>query len=59
VLEYTSGTVGSGPYKSKLVNSLLTAPQYERRYYGSNEHFQTENAIEVYDLKDTVKKLRN
>jgi len=51
IVEYPSGIVGKGVFKSKLVESVLSPKQYEKRYYGSNEHFQTENAIKVYDVK--------
>ena len=60
VLEYPSGIVGEGKHKSKLVKSVFTPKQYEKRYYGSSEHFQTENAMKVYELKrphyDHIKK---
>ena len=60
VLEYPSGKVGKGKHTSTLVESVLTPEQYERRYYRGKEHFRTEHAIEVYELKrpyyDHIKK---
>jgi len=51
VLEYPSGTVNRGKPKSKIVKSILTPKQYEDRYYRSDDHFKTENAIWVGEVK--------
>lgn len=51
VFEYPSGIVGKGKHITKFVHSSLTPKQYEDRYYRSNEHFRTEHAIDVYELK--------
>jgi len=60
VFEYPSGIVGKGRFIGKMVESVLTPKQYERRYYRSKEHFRTEHAIEVSVLQrpyyDYVKK---
>ena len=44
---YTSGYIGKGKGKTRIVYSTLTPSQYQRRYYSSDEHFNTEYAMEV------------
>ncbi len=51
IFEYASGIVGKGNTITKIVKSVFTPKQYENRYYRSNEHFRTEYAIDVYELK--------
>jgi hypothetical protein len=44
---FPSGIVGKGKPKVKIVTSVLTPKQYEKRFYHSSYHFRTEYAIEV------------
>ena len=44
---YPSGIVGKGKKQTKIVTSVLTPKQYEKRFYGSSYHFNTESAMEA------------
>lgn len=44
---YTSGIVGKGKPKYVIKTSVLTPNQWERRFYHSSYHFNTEYAVEV------------
>lgn len=42
---YPSGVVGRGKKRTRIVTSTLTPKQYEKRFYGSSYHFNTEAAL--------------
>ena len=48
---YPSGTIGRGKKRTKVVTSTLTPKQYEKRFYGSSYHFNTEAALTAKLLK--------
>jgi len=51
VATWISGIVGKGKPMYKIVHSKLTPEQYKRKFYNSDYHFRTENAISVKKLK--------
>lgn len=44
---YPSGIVGKGKKKLGIVRTTLTPKQYERRFYSSSYHSNTESAIAI------------